>query len=116
MDIITNTTIINQAKKFIGIDDKDDELLEVLYDISVKKIIKYLNDSNLTEYDIIQEYSSALVLCIKDAYNYQKNKLKNEGIKQESQGSRSRTYDITNNSSLSDDVKSCLPLPRVRLL
>lgn len=112
---MTNMTIINQVKMILGI-DANAELLKILYDISVKKIIKYLNDPNLTECDIIQEYSSALVLCIKDAYNYQQNKLKNEGIKQESQGSRSRTYDVTNNSGLSDDIKACLPLPKVRLL
>lgn len=110
------SSIISQVKRILGVGDNEDEFLEILYDISLKKIIKYLNDPNLTELDITQEYSSALVLCIKDAYNYQKNKLKTDGIKQESQGSRSRTYDVSNNSGLSDDIKSCLPLPRVRLL
>jgi len=110
------SSIISQVKMILGVGDNEDEFLEILYDISIKKIIKYLNDPDLTEFDIIQEYSSALVLCIKDTYNYQKNKLKTEGIKQESQGSRSRTYDVSNNSGLSDDIKACLPLPRVRLL
>lgn len=110
------SSIIRQVKRILGVGDNEDEFLEILYDISLKKIIKYLNDPGLTEHDIIQEYSSALTLCIKDAYNYQKNKLKNEGIKQESQGSRSKTYDVSNNSGLSDDIKACLPLPRVRLL
>lgn len=114
---MTDSEIINKAKRIIPIsDDSKDELLEIFCDISIQKIIKYLNNPNISEFDIVERYSSALVLCIKDAYNYHKNKLKNEGIKQQSQGSRSVTFDLSNNVGLSDDVKACLPLPKVRVM
>lgn len=108
--------IIEKVKDILGLDDSKDALLEILCDMSIRKILKYLNDANLNDWDIINTYSSALILCIKDAYNYHKNKLKNEGIKQQSQGSRSVTFDLSNNVGLSDDVKACLPLPKVRVM
>lgn len=109
-------SIINKVKQLLKIGNDEDEFLNMLYYMSLNKIIKYLNDPSLNELDIVEKYSFALVLCMRDSYNYQNNKLKTNGIKQESQGSRSRTYDVSNNSGLSDDIKSCLPLPRVRLL
>lgn len=98
----------------------DDEMADLLVHQSVRLIEDYLNYS--CEYTdplrLVEEYPMVVILIATDLNNTMNYKIENGLIQSKTQGSRSVSYNISSleNYKLSNQIKSLLPLPRVRVL
>lgn len=91
--------------------DMDVKKLELYEEIAIKKIIKYLNTPGENEDNIRKNFPTAIKVAVGDEIENSKHK----NIKSYKEGEQSITYENTKNT-LSDDVKSLLPYPKVRVL
>lgn len=99
---------IKTLKNISLTDTSQDGSLNIYIRRAETAISKYFNNS-LDNATIETMYPDAVITYVIEHLN----KKGNEGIKQYSQGSRSGIYE---GSGLSNDVKSLLPLPHVRMM
>lgn len=83
--------------------------------IAIDKCMLYFQENlkiEITQEVMEELYASALFLLISNAFDFEKTK----GIKSIKQGNKSITYNPYENKlfSMTDEIKSLLPLPRVR--
>lgn len=88
--------------------------VEIYKDMGIDLIYNYLITINIKvkKEDVEIKYSSALLKLICNIIDASKT----NNVKQISQGSKSVTYSKTEGFVISEDVKSLLPLQRVKLM
>lgn len=109
--------MLDQVKEFLGIKEDDttkDSKLKIYINTAEKMIINYLNNENIDNDYVEENFSEAVILMVSNAYEYQKANI-NRNVKSETQGDRSKTY-IDNNSAfaISDEIKALLPVPYIK--
>lgn len=106
--------ILRDVKILLDIDDdsKDNEL-EIYIRRAVFTIKNYLNTDKFTNEDIKDKFKEAVILLVENAYTEKAQGAK--GIKSKSQGARSITYSEDMGFTISDNIKSMLPVPYIRM-
>lgn len=92
--------------------------LELLIKRAINQINNYLN-KEFSENDAIKNFKYAIEQIVLDTYLYQQSKQHKEGIVRISEGERSIEYKSTSSTGrviFTDEVKSMLPAPYVRLM
>lgn len=88
--------------------------VEIYKEMGIDLILNYLININVKvkKTEVETKYSSALLKLICNMIECSKT----NNIKQMSQGSKSVTYAKTEGFIIGDDIKSLLPLPRVKMM
>lgn len=89
----------------------DIKKLELYEEIAIKKIIRYLNIPDENDDYVRKNFPTAIKVAVGDEIENSKHK----NVKSYKEGEQSITYQNAENT-LSDDVKSLLPCPKVRML
>lgn len=93
--------------------------LELLIKRAVNQINNYLN-KNFSESDSIKNFKYAIEQIVLDTYLYQQSKQYKDGVVRITEGERSIEYNtqsvVTGRIVFTDEVKSMLPTPYVRLM
>ena len=108
--------LLDEIKELIGIsDDSQDSKLELYIKIATQAIKNYLNNYNIDENYVKENYSGAVIMMVNNAYKSLKDN-SNGNVKSMTQGNRSITYfDENSTFTIDKTVKSLLPAPYVRL-
>ena len=109
--------MLDQVKEFLGIKEDDisnDSKLKIYISTAEKMIINYLNNDNIDNDYVEENFNEAVILMVSNAYEYNKANI-NRNIKSETQGDRSRIY-IDNNIAfaITEDIKALLPVPYIK--
>lgn len=109
--------MLDQVKDFLGInldDTSKDSKLKIYISTAEKMLINYLNNDNIDNDYVEENFGEAVILMVSNAYEYQKANI-NRNIKSESQGDRSRTYIDSNTAfAITEDIKELLPVPYIK--
>lgn len=108
--------ILRDVKILLGIkldDTSQDDKLSIYIRRAVHTIQNYLNIDKFTDEDIENLYSEAIISLVSNAHKIESEGIKN--IKSKSQGARSVTYSDDTSFTITDDVKSILPVPFIRM-
>lgn len=93
--------------------------LELLIKRAINQINNYLN-KEFSESDAIKNFKYAIEQIVLDTYNYQNSRQFKEGILKMSEGDKSIEYNtqsvVTGRIVFTNEVKSMLPPPYVRLM
>lgn len=109
--------MLDQVKEFLGIsldDISKDSKLKIYISTAEKMIINYLNNDNIDDDYVEENFNEAVILMVSNAYEYQRANI-NRNIKSETQGDRSRTYIDGNTAfAITEDIKALLPVPYIK--
>ncbi len=93
--------------------------LELLIKRAINQINNYLN-KNFSESDSIKNFKYAIEQIVLDTYLYQQSKQYKDGVVRLTEGERSIEYNtqsvVTGRIVFTNEVKSMLPTPYVRLM
>lgn len=107
--------MLEDIKTLIGVTtDKEDSKLNIYISIAVTLIKNYLNNDVLDDQYIKDNYSSAMIMIVTNAYECKKNGNKGN-IKSSTQGARSVTYGEDKAFCINNDIKALLPVPYVQM-
>lgn len=86
--------------------------VEVMIDLAVESIKVYLNNDRFTAEYIKENFGTAVILMVTNAYKGDKQ----NNIKQFTQGSKSVTYEKSYGYEITTEIRKLLPAPYIRLL
>lgn len=90
-----------------------DSVINLYIKRAIYTIKNYLNNDRLTGEDVELLHSEAIVSLVVDAQRVETSGSK--GIKSMSQGARSITYADEKSFTITDDIKTLLPVPYVKM-
>ena len=109
-------SILKALKKLLSIEDnKEDDVLSIHIDNSIRSILVYLNNPKFTPDDLINNFPNAIIQLAMRQYRAIKDD--SMGISSITQGSRSISYSdaLSVPYTIDDSIKALLPKPYARL-
>lgn len=101
-------------KLLLGIiDNSEDDLIDLYIKRAVVIIANYLNHEEYDNVYIMANFEDAIIALVELAYK--ENTSHHKGIKSQTQGARSVTYVDEKGFVISNEVKSLLPTPFLRM-
>ena len=107
---------LKALKKLLSIEDnKEDDVLSIHIDNSIRSILVYLNNPKFTPDDLINNFPNAIIQLAMRQYRAIKDD--SMGISSITQGSRSISYSdaLSVPYTIDDSIKALLPKPYARL-
>lgn len=108
--------ILKALKKLLSIEgNKEDDVLSIHIDNSIRSILVYLNNPKFTPDDLINNFPNAIIQLAMRQYRAIKDD--SMGISSITQGNRSITYadSLSTPYAIDDSIKALLPKPYARL-
>lgn len=109
-------SILKTLKRLLSIEDnKEDDVLSIHIDNSIRSIMIYLNNPKFTPDDLINNFPNAIIQLAMRQYRAIKDD--SMGISSITQGNRSITYadSLSTPYAIDDSIKALLPKPYARL-
>lgn len=106
--------ILSDVKALISTNKYSDNIIEIYIRRAVVFIKNYLNNDEITNNYIEENYQDAVILLVYNALSIKGD----ENIQSKSQGQRSVTYKTSSSTdfNITNDIKALLPLPRLKFL
>ena len=106
--------MIDSIKALLSIkDNSQDDLITLYINRAITVIGNYINNKKYDKELIEVEFPEAIIALVENAYK--ENTSSTKGIKSKSQGARSITYADEKGFTITDDIKSLLPTPFIRM-
>ena len=106
--------MIDSIKALLSIkDNSQDDLITLYINRAITVIINYINNEKYDKEIIEVVFPEAIIALVENAYK--ENTSSTKGIKSKSQGARSVTYADEKGFTITDDIKSLLPTPFIRM-
>lgn len=99
----------------IDLPEVNNKKLTLLINKAINQIKKYLN-KNFTDSEVIKNFKYAIEQIVLDTYLYQQSKKFKDGVVKVSEGEKSIEFSSIERIIFTDEVKSMLPTPYVRLM
>ena len=110
--------MLDQVKEFLEIEDNSkDSKLTIYIKTAISSIKNYLNNDNFDDEYIENNFATAVILMVSNAYEAKNTNSVGGNVKSMTQGSRSIEYfDKTSLFSISDneEIKALLPKPYIK--
>lgn len=106
--------MIDSIKALLSIkDNSQDDLITLYINRAISVIINYINNEKYDKEYVTEHFEEAIICLVENAYK--ENTSSAKGIKSQSQGARSITYADEKGFTITDDIKSLLPTPFIRM-
>lgn len=102
--------MIEQIKSIIEVSTEEEIKLQLYINIATRLIKNYINNDKFNMDYIKKEYEDVIVLIVVNALT-----LKNDGIRSITEGDTSISYFDDKSFCITNDIKSLLPIPFVKM-